>query len=387
MGQMEDRIKQMLEDYQSTLPEGDLAEFRALLDNVADPVEARRRAKAAYLAWLVPVAVAAGLALFFILRHDSEPEPDIVTVINCLEAETVVDVTDDSVPSAYIAEVNRPVMPEAAVVTDAIEVTEPAAIQESPEVAEIPEASEKDEDAVISTCNTDGYSETAPKISSTESFPFAPTKMKPVTAGIIGGTGAVAIASLPLLLKGSAGGYLDCNLYGFSGTGLEKDEKTGKDVHHIPLRAALSLQIPLSDRWAVTTGVGYSWYSSTIEYSISGRHQQNVHYLGVPVRADFTIAGNRWLAVYVGAGASVDFCLAASDAGRQIPKDGAGFSLEGAGGIQLNFSRYFGFYLEPALSWNIPSESRVLSTYKTEHPFMFTVSTGLRIKMPTKHTK
>ena len=74
----------------------------------------------------------------------------------------------------------------------------------------------------------------------------------------------------------------------------------------------------------------------------------------------------------------------AFEAGKKIAKDGVGFSLIGAGGVQFNITDNLGIFLDPTLSWNIPSNNRVLDTYKSAHPFMFSVSTGLRITVPTK---
>ncbi|MCQ2115086.1 MAG: hypothetical protein MJZ07_02665, partial [Bacteroidales bacterium] len=91
-----------------------------------------------------------------------------------------------------------------------------------------------------------------------------------------------------------------------------------------------------------------------------------------------------WMDVYVGAGGSADFCVAAFDAGQKIAKDGVGFSLIGAGGIQFNISKNLGLFLDPTFSWNIPSDNRKLDTYRSDHPFMFTVSTGLRVTVTVK---
>ena len=73
-----------------------------------------------------------------------------------------------------------------------------------------------------------------------------------------------------------------------------------------------------------------------------------------------------------------------------------------AGGIQINANKRMGLYLEPELVWTggkpstaeervypegwygyeIPTEESIgLQTYRTEHPFMFSISTGLRINL------
>lgn len=84
------------------------------------------------------------------------------------------------------------------------------------------------------------------------------------------------------------------------------------------------------------------------------------------------------------AGGSVDFYVAAFDAGQMIAKDGIGFSLIGAGGFQLNINKNLGLFLDPTFSWSIPSDNRKFDTYRSEHPFMFMVSTGLRATVSSK---
>ena len=73
MKNWEDIIKDKLEGYESTLPEGSLAEFRARREG-AGTASARKRSP---LLWILPTAVAAGLATFFFLRQPDTPESPI----------------------------------------------------------------------------------------------------------------------------------------------------------------------------------------------------------------------------------------------------------------------------------------------------------------------
>ena len=412
MKQLEDRIKDRLEGYESRLPEGDLAEFKALLEASAP---AGHKRSPAYLSWLAPVAVAAGLALFFILRQD--PQSDMIQVVD--GSSLVADVLETSPVEAIDLTVEEPA-DEVATVHDnpsgARMVKQPAPVRvvdadpKSEDTAS--DVSDKNESEQVrndrQTSVTEHKKDETPKDespsldSSAGHSPFVPAvsrTTKPVsvkvgqaTAGVLGGTGALALASvLPSILKtdGEIIGPVpdDPVISGDHNSDPEPpvDSRTGNDTHNMPLRAVLSLRIPFSDRWSLTTGVDYSWYASELEYSLSGIHKQSAHYLGIPVRADFTIARNRWMDVYVGTGGSVDFCVAAYDTGQKIARDNVGFSLIGAGGIQFNINKNLGLFLDPTFSWNIPSDNRVLDTYRTENPFMLAVSTGLRFTIQTKH--
>ena len=152
-------------------------------------------------------------------------------------------------------------------------------------------------------------------------------------------------------------------------------------THTFPFKGGLSVGIPVSDRLRITTGLEYSLYQTRVSFTKSGEKKQAAHYLGVPLRLDWSLASNRWLDVYVGGGASGDWCVGATHAGIDIPRDGFSFSLLGAGGVQFNMTRRLGLYVEPEISWTFPSEKRVLETYRSAHPFLFSVATGLRINL------
>ena len=82
-----------------------------------------------------------------------------------------------------------------------------------------------------------------------------------------------------------------------------------------------------------------------------------------------------------GAGMQADFCLAATRDGYSVRRDAPSLSLGAAGGVQLNLARHVGLYVEPQLSWRVPMGGHTLQTYKTQHPWMFSLSAGVRINI------
>lgn len=423
MKQLEDRIKDRLEGYESSLPEGDLAEFRAKLDKV-DALSSNKVGSRDHgtpiLAWLAPLAVAAGLGLFFVLDRDHGQDMVRVQEDNMLVADIVeptVEIPEPTVeiptPSDDLAEVFRPssrdideVQPvqetagiiEAGETGQSVEISEHQEVEPSVEIIEYQEIEQPVE--VIGNQENKPSSESEDMSVTAITSPFVPgasdangspvsTKVGQAVAGVLGGTGGVALAGLvPSMLLAESDPDLPQDDFNDPGGINEssQDKRNGKDNHSFPLRAGLSLRIPFNDRWSLVTGLDYSLYSSSIGYSLTGGKRQNAHYLGVPLRMDYTIARNRWLDVYVGAGASADLCVAAyldgsncDRDGNKIEKDGLGFSLTGVGGLQFNITKAVGVFLDPTISWNIPSGNRVLETYRSEHPLMLSVSTGLRI--------
>ena len=148
----------------------------------------------------------------------------------------------------------------------------------------------------------------------------------------------------------------------------------------MPLVVGLSVKFPITEKIGITTGLEYSLYSSSFSYPF-GEKTQLVHDLGIPVRLDWTFVSGRWADAYLGAGVKGDLCLGATLGGEAIGKDGPAFRLLGAGGIQFNATRNLGLFVEPEVSWTLPSDRRMLSTYSSEHPWMFTVATGVRINL------
>lgn len=408
MKQLEDRIKDRLEGYESSLPEGDLAEFKSLLDASAT---AGKKRSPAYLAWFAPVAVAAGLALFFVFGHG--PQQDMIQVVDgsslvadvvetqpevaeMMEAEPVPGV---AIVKTYPSTSRKPIHHDATVevkeksenrdsasgVSERGESENPGSNQQTGPAEQ--NGNPKRNNDGTSSGSSSGYSPFVPSAGNSKK-PVS-VKVGQAAAGVISGAGVAALAGvLPSLVIKSDFGQMDSEIDNPGGIFTDPeppvDKRTWNDIYHMPLRTGISVRIPLNDRWSITTGLDYSWYASNLKYSLSGVHRQNAHYLGIPLRADFTIARNKWMDVYVGAGGSVDFCVAAHDAGRKIARDGVGFSLIGSGGIQFNISRNLGLFLDPTLSWDITSGSRILDTYRSEHPFMFAVSTGLRFTVPTR---
>lgn len=171
------------------------------------------------------------------------------------------------------------------------------------------------------------------------------------------------------------------------------EPETGKEyyyynvnlTHNVPLKTGVSLRIPLNEKLSLTTGLEYSLYSSTFRYSPEFTGQQKVQYLGIPLKLDWTLFGNRWVDIYLGAGASVDLCTGAyleNKTSRQnLTRDGLAFSLLGAAGLQFNITDHLGLFLEPGISWTAGSPDRVLMTYRTVHPVIFNLSSGIRFSL------
>ena len=377
MKQWEDIVKDKLEGYESPLPEGSLAEFRTRRDAVA-PAKKRRP-----LVWSMAAAtaLAAGLAAVLFLRQPTIPE-DAIQLVPQPAAPVAMDTvpadTIDMIPA--IPPVAQTVTPKAVRIPAAIpqqaetvDYTEPAESLETTEPAETTPTVPADESVAQETTD----------ITTPVSSPFIldyptvkPVKMKvePVTGLAMGG-GLVAAVLTPILGKSERMTYGGPDPDGNINDAINGVSTT---THYLPVKAGLSASFALSDRLNVTTGLEYSLYLSRFK-SLSETEWQQAHYIGIPVRLDYTLLSYKGLDFYLGGGMEADYCLAALRAGKDIEKDGWSFSLLGAGGVQYHFTERMGVFMEPQITWTIPSENRVLETYRTDHPFMFSVAGGLRL--------
>lgn len=387
MQKWEDIIKEKMEEIEGSLPDSVFTEFHARLEGTT-----QRRVP---LIWVIAPAVAAGLAAVLMLHEPSVPEnavqiirkPDVPVAV--ITDSILTDITEEPLIERHGYREQEP--------ADSPRVSEPIEIIEQEETADKVQTDDKVLSEPVSP-------ETVEAVTS----PFIPENVRekplkilivPATSVIAGGGLLAAVATsvkesgdvnktnniheqpdLPNLVGPSPGPPKDS-------TAITKDVLTGPKNHHSPIKTGLSLKIPVSERLGITTGLEYSLYCSSFSYSLSGEKTQYAHYLGVPVRLDWSFASNRWFDVFVGGGIVGDYCIRASLAGEKIKGDGFGLSFIGALGTQINITKRIGFYLEPELSWTVPSDNHVLETYRSENPFMFSIATGLRINLGKRNIK
>ena len=387
MRNWEDIVKDKLEEPCGTLPESVFAEFQARRSGAA-PAPASKRSP---LVWVVATAVAAGLAAILLLRKPSVPEdsirivPQPVSTVAVASDSTAVEAEEPVPVQPLIAQavVPKTVAPKAVVLkteepkADEPEVAEPEIVE--PEAVR-PEVVEPAEEPAVATAS--------PFVPQDTPARSVPMPIAPVAAGVVAGGGLLAALLAPLagvgdLMSTETTSYYNDPRYGspHESNPVSSPDEVDHFTHAFPFKGGLSVGIPVSERLRITTGLEYTLYQTRVSFTRSGEKKQTAHYLGVPLRLDWSLASNRWLDVYVGGGASGDWCVGATLAGKEIPRDGFSFSLLGAGGVQFNMTRHLGLFVEPEISWTLPSEKRVLETYRSAHPFLFSVATGLRINL------
>ena len=164
------------------------------------------------------------------------------------------------------------------------------------------------------------------------------------------------------------------------------------EYHDKPITFGLSMTKTINRNWNMETGLQYSLLKSEFilgedDYYIQKR--QKIHYLGIPLRLSYKWFGaNRWTA-YTSAGIILNIPLSGKTDERYVTGTVVPYSdnwhftppfqwTVGTGvGLQYNFAKNWGVYLEPTFSWHIPNGSTT-HTIWTEHPFAITVPFGIR---------
>ena len=163
--------------------------------------------------------------------------------------------------------------------------------------------------------------------------------------------------------------------------------------HHMPITLSLALRYRLNSRLGLETGLSYSRLKSDFEIGTGGnaiREQQTIHYLGIPLRGSYQMYHfGRWN-LYGSLGAKLEIPVYAplstgyyvNGLKEQEEKSTLRAPLQwsvGTGlGLQYNLTPNVGFFAEPSLQYYIPTGSDI-ETYRTEHPFTFSLPLGFRI--------
>lgn len=174
------------------------------------------------------------------------------------------------------------------------------------------------------------------------------------------------------------------------GTGTDKIVR--KSHHYMPVNFSLTLKYRLNNRFALETGLSYSRLKSEFEMGSNGNtinEQQTIHYLGIPLKGTYNIYNRKAWSLYGSLGVTTEIpfysplgtsyylhgILEATD--KTTIHAPWQWSVGTGLGLQYNFTPNIGLFAEPSLQYYIPTGSSI-ETYRTEHPFTFSLPLGIR---------
>lgn len=157
-------------------------------------------------------------------------------------------------------------------------------------------------------------------------------------------------------------------------------------AHHAqPVKVGVSLGYRLSSRWAVNTGVTYSYLSSNFAEDKHVVERQKLHYVGVPLTASYSFLLTRHAEVYVTAGGEVEKLVKGSREMDNFEPDNLTekrpqWSVKAAVGGAYHFTPSLSVYAEPGMTHFFDNHSSVVNVYK-DRPTSFSLNIGLRFNI------
>lgn len=160
---------------------------------------------------------------------------------------------------------------------------------------------------------------------------------------------------------------------------LGKSNEIESIDHKQPVTVGLSFRKGLSYGFSLETGLTYTYLASDVKYAGSADIvSQKLHYIGIPLRANWNFIDTRAFTVYISAGGAIEKCVYGKTGSEKETVKPLQFSVLGAVGAQLNLTNRLGLYVEPGISYFFDDGSDV-QTIRKENPCNFTLQAGLRL--------
>ena len=171
------------------------------------------------------------------------------------------------------------------------------------------------------------------------------------------------------------------------------EDKILRSSHHqMPVTWSLALKYRLNHRFGLESGLSYSRQNSDFEMGTDGntiREHQTIHYLGIPMKGIYNMYGGRLWNIYGSLGLTTEIPVHStlhSDFyvnGQYEVGDKTAIhapwqlSTTFGLGLQYHLTPNVGFFVEPSMQYYVPTNSDI-ETYRTEHPFSFSLPLGIR---------
>ena len=173
---------------------------------------------------------------------------------------------------------------------------------------------------------------------------------------------------------------------------LQETPMHSEKHHHLPVRAGLSVSIPLNGQWGVTTGLTCSTMSSDFEDLYANHREsstQRLHYLGIPVSIHYNVWQQSKVKVYASAGGEIEKLVYGKKKTHYadmttnetitttISEHRPVLSTHVHAGISYSLLPSLSLFAEPGLAYYFKNGSGVKSAY-TDKQLLFNVNVGVR---------
>lgn len=149
-----------------------------------------------------------------------------------------------------------------------------------------------------------------------------------------------------------------------AGTGLAAENTSYK----MPVSAGITIEKSLNKYIGLETGVMYTNLRS---------EGQRLHYLGIPVKMNVTLAETRRLNFYASVGGVVDKCIAGAP-DNSFKSEPVQLAITAGVGINYKINERIALFAEPGISHHFKTDSET-PTVRTERPTNFNLLCGIRM--------
>lgn len=197
------------------------------------------------------------------------------------------------------------------------------------------------------------------------------------------------------MFSSTANSFRDPDDYSFfeqiAAANYQKTTET-KVTHKFPLSAGLTVKKKIGDRISIESGLVYTFLSSELSagevdcYS----QEQRLHYLGIPLKVNYTLWKKDRLSVYATAGAMAELCVDGSlntnyylnnirerKSKTDLDVGKVQMSALASLGVQYDISKPVSIYAEPGIAYYFDDKS-VVETIRKEQPLTASVQFGVR---------
>lgn len=149
--------------------------------------------------------------------------------------------------------------------------------------------------------------------------------------------------------------------------------------HHQPISFGLFVRKALGKGFSLESGLIYTLLSSDAKLADNDQQiEQKLHYIGIPLRANWNFLDKKLVTLYVSGGGMIEKCVYGKLGSEKETVKPLQFSVSGAVGAQLNATKRVGIYVEPGVAYYFDDGSDI-QTIRKENPFNFNIQAGIRL--------
>ena len=156
--------------------------------------------------------------------------------------------------------------------------------------------------------------------------------------------------------------------------------------HKSPISIGLSISKRITDNLSLESGLNYTLLcSDSKDASGAEINNRKIHFLGIPLKANWTFLKHKKLSIYLSAGGMLEECISpktSSGSGgsdeQPLSINGLQCSLASSVGLQYNTSEHLALFAEPGLAYYFDDHT-LASTIRRERPLNFNLRCGVKV--------